>query len=169
MFFLTCLATSEWPLPSRSQQQPLPAPTPLIQPKISPDMAKHPLEGDPLPRGATALPIILKHGDTFRPTQTFRLRLEFRGSTVIQILAPGGGCVCARAQSCPTLCDPMDYSPSGSSVHGILQARILEWVAISFSRGSSPLRDQTHVSCLAGGFFDHCITWEASWKPGQDA
>ena len=42
------------------------------------------------------------------------------------------------AQSCPALCDPMDCSPSGSSVHGILQARILEWVAISFSRGISP-------------------------------
>ena len=42
------------------------------------------------------------------------------------------------AQSCPTLCDPVDYSPSGSSVHGILQARILEWVAISFSRGIFP-------------------------------
>ena len=41
------------------------------------------------------------------------------------------------AQSCPTLCDPLDCSPPGSSVHGILQARILEWVAISFSRGSS--------------------------------
>ena len=42
------------------------------------------------------------------------------------------------AQSCLTLCDPVDYSPPGSSVHGILQASILEWVAISFSRGSSP-------------------------------
>ena len=49
-------------------------------------------------------------------------------------------------QSCPTLCDPMDCSPSGSSIHGILQARILGWVAISFSRGFSPPRDQTHVS-----------------------
>ena len=45
------------------------------------------------------------------------------------------------AQSCPTLCDPMDCSPQGSSVHGILQARILEWVAISFSRGSPQPRD----------------------------
>ena len=45
------------------------------------------------------------------------------------------------AQSCPTLCDPMDCNLPGSSVHGILQARILEWVAISFSRGSFPLRD----------------------------
>ena len=46
------------------------------------------------------------------------------------------------AQSCPTLCNPMDCSPSGSSVHGIFQARILEWVAISFSKGSSRPRDQ---------------------------
>ena len=46
-------------------------------------------------------------------------------------------------QSCPTLCDPMDCSPPGSSVYGILQARVLEWVAISFSRGSSRPRDQT--------------------------
>ena len=48
--------------------------------------------------------------------------------------------------SCPTLCDPMDCSPPGSSVHGIFQARILEWVAISFSRVSSQPRDQTRVS-----------------------
>ena len=46
-------------------------------------------------------------------------------------------CVCACAQSCLTLCNPLDCSPPGSSVHGILQARILEQVAISFSRGSS--------------------------------
>ena len=46
--------------------------------------------------------------------------------------------LCLVAQSCPTPCDPMEWSPPGSSVHGILQARILEWVAISFSRGSSP-------------------------------
>ena len=45
------------------------------------------------------------------------------------------------AQSCPTLCDPMECSLPGSSVHGILQARVLEWVAISFSRGSSRPRD----------------------------
>ena len=60
------------------------------------------------------------------------------------------------AQPCPTLCDPMDCSPPGSSIRGILQARILEWVAILFSRGSSPPRDGTHVSgvsCMAGRFF----------------
>ena len=57
----------------------------------------------------------------------------------------GGGLV---AKPCPTICDPMDYSPPGSSVPGISQARILEWVAISFSRGSSWPRDWTHVLCL---------------------
>ena len=51
-----------------------------------------------------------------------------------------------------TLCNPMDCSPPGSSVHGILQARILEWVAISSSRGSSRSRDWTRVSCTAGRF-----------------
>ena len=56
-------------------------------------------------------------------------------------------------QSCPTLCDPMDCSLPGSSVHGIFQARVLEWVAISFSRGSSQPRDQTQVSCTAGRRF----------------
>ena len=56
-------------------------------------------------------------------------------------------CYCLGSKSCPTLCDPMNCSPPGSSVHGILQARILEWVAISFSRGSSQPRDWTHVSC----------------------
>ena len=52
------------------------------------------------------------------------------------------------AQSCLALCDPMDCSPTGSSFHGILQARILEWVAISFSRGSSWPRGWTRVSCI---------------------
>ena len=56
------------------------------------------------------------------------------------------------AQSCPTLCDPMDYSLPGS-VHGIYQARILERVAIPFCRGSSWLRDWIRVSCIAGRFF----------------
>ena len=63
-------------------------------------------------------------------------------------------------QSCLTLCDPMDCSPPGSSVHGILQARTEEWVAISFSRGSSWPRDQTWVSCVAGKFFTVWATRE---------
>ena len=66
-------------------------------------------------------------------------------------------------QSCPTLFDPMDYSLPGSSVHGILQARILEWVAIPFSRGSSQLRDRTWVFCTAGRFFTIRATREATY------
>ena len=60
-------------------------------------------------------------------------------------------CYAKSLQSCPTLCDPTDCSPPGSSVRGILQARILERVAISFSRASSPPRDRTRLS--GGGFF----------------
>ena len=59
-------------------------------------------------------------------------------------------CVCARAhaQLCPTACYPIDCSPPGSSVYGILQARVLEWVAIPFSRGFSRPRDGTRVACV---------------------
>ena len=66
-------------------------------------------------------------------------------------------------QSCLTLCDPMDCSPPGSSVHGILQARIRGWVAIFFSRVSSWFKDQTHVSCMSGRFFTLWATREA-WQ-----
>ena len=58
------------------------------------------------------------------------------------------------AQLCPTLCDPVNCSPPGSSILGILQARILEWVAISFSRGTSRPRDRTQVSRIAGRRFN---------------
>ena len=68
------------------------------------------------------------------------------------------------AQSYTTLCYPMDYSPPGSSLHGILQARILEWVAIPFSRGSSQTRDQIQVSCVRGRFFTCCATREAQYN-----
>ena len=66
------------------------------------------------------------------------------------------------AQSCPALCDSMDCGPPGFSAHGILQARILEWVAISFCRGSSQPKDWTRVSCLAGRFFTIWATREAA-------
>ena len=69
--------------------------------------------------------------------------------------------LCSVAQSCPTLCDAMDCSLPGSSVHGILQARTLEWVPISSSRGFSHLRDRTRLSCTARGFF----TTESPGKP----
>ena len=65
------------------------------------------------------------------------------------------------AQSCPTLCNPMDYSLPGSSVHGIFQARVLEWVAISFSRVSSWPKDQIQVSRIAGRRFNLWATREA--------
>ena len=57
------------------------------------------------------------------------------------------------ARSCPTLFDPMGYSLPGSFIHGILKARVVEWVAISFSRGSSRPRDRTQVSRIAGSCF----------------
>ena len=59
-------------------------------------------------------------------------------------------CLHAKSlQSCPTLCDPVDHRPLGSSVHGTVQARILEWLVMPFSRGSSQLRDQTSVSLIS--------------------
>ena len=64
-------------------------------------------------------------------------------------------------QSCLTICNPMDGSLPGSSVHGILQARILEWVAMPFSRGASQPKDQSWVSCIAGRFFTLWATKEA--------
>ena len=74
------------------------------------------------------------------------------------------------AQSCPTLCDPMDSSLPDSAIHGIFQARILEWAAISFSRGSSQPRDQTRVSCIADRYFTVWATREAHrrwWRIGK--
>ena len=68
-------------------------------------------------------------------------------------------------QACPTLWDPMDCSPPGSSVHWIVQARILEWVAIPFSGGSFRPRDRTEVSRTAGRFFTFWATGEANIFP----
>ena len=84
---------------------------------------------------------------------TFRIRyrkwaeIEHNTFFKVKVLVP---------QLCPTLCDPMDCSPPGSSVHGILQARALEWVAMPFSRESSQPRDWTWVSCIVDRFF---IIW----------
>ena len=74
------------------------------------------------------------------------------------------GQMCMRAQSCPTPCYPLDCIPPGSSVHGILQARTLEWVAISFSRGSSWSRDQARISSIAGRFFTTSNSCEAQGR-----
>ena len=80
--------------------------------------------------------------------------------TVFRVLDFGFTCCCLVTKSCMTLWDPSG-SLSGSSVHGISQARILEWITISFSRGSSQSRVRTCVSCIAGGFF----TTELPGKP----
>ena len=76
-------------------------------------------------------------------------------------------CMSAKTlQSCPTLCNPMEGSPPGSSVRGILQARILEWVVMPSSRGSSWPRDRTcvsHVSCIGRQVLYYWATWEAPW------
>ena len=77
-----------------------------------------------------------------------------------KITSSGNVCVLV-AQSCLTLSDPMDCSSPGSFLHGIFQARILEWVAVSFSRGSSWPRDRTCVPCIASGLFTFWATWEA--------
>ena len=76
-------------------------------------------------------------------------------------------CACSVAQLFQTLCNLLACSPPGSSVHGILQARILEWIAISSSRGSSRPRDQIHISwssCIGRWILYHCTTWEAPEK-----
>ena len=76
-------------------------------------------------------------------------------------------CVCVYksesevVQSCLTLCNPVDCGPPDSSIRGILQTRVLEWVAISFSSRSSQPRDQMQVSCIAGRCFTICATREA--------
>ena len=69
-------------------------------------------------------------------------------------------CVYVHAQLCLTLCDLMDCSLPSSSIHGIFQARILEWVVISYCKGYSWPRDQTCVSCIGRQILYHCATWE---------
>ena len=87
----------------------------------------------------TNLDSMLKSRDITLPTKAYIVKSESESEVT---------------QSCLTLCDPMDCSPPGSSVHGIFQARGLEWIAISFSRGSSQPRARTQVSC----FVDRCFT-----------
>ena len=79
------------------------------------------------------------------PPRVFFPVLFKSGSCVVELMVTYSKSEAKLTQSCPTLCDAMDYT-----VHGILQARILEWVTFSFSRGSSQPRDQTQVSCIAG-------------------
>ena len=97
---------------------------------------------------------------------TLRDRVEMTSSS--RCLVVEHVCVLSL-QSCLTLCDPMDCSPPGSSVYGILQARILEWVPMPSSRGSSQPRDGTCSSCsscFSRWILYHCATWEAHVHPG---
>ena len=102
----------------------------------------------------------------FRQNTRWSFRWLFRDITKVvcsvQLSRSGEGEV---AQSCPTLCDPMDCNLLGFSIHRILQARTLEWIAISFSRGSSQPRDRTRVSRIGGRRFN---LWATRDAPGLD-
>ena len=105
-------------------------------------------------RGNSALTsLVLIFVMVFIPQQTFQS---------ISLWPRGRG---LHALLCPTLCDSqVQYSPRGSSVHGVAQARILCWVAISSSRGSVWSRDRTHNSCTCRPILYHWATWEAPQK-----
>ena len=106
---------------------------------------------------------LLRPGD-FPGKSTGVGAIAFFGDTRVSL----GNCCCSVTQSCLIVCSPMGCNPPGSSVNGIFQARILEWVAISNSRWSSQPRDQTHVSyisCISRQILYHCVTREA---PGDN-
>ena len=96
------------------------------------------LQGDSLPSEPPGNEFI-----DYTPIQHKKLKLKKKESVWY------GSMHAKLLQSCPILCNPMDHSLPGSSVCGILQARILEWVAMPSSRGSSQPRDRTHVSCVS--------------------
>ena len=99
-----------------------------------------------------------------QPCPTLCNPTDYRSKSVVQSMFKR---CCLRAkslQSCLTICDPMACSPPGSSIHGILQARVLDWVASSYSRGHSWPKDWTHiscVSCIGRWILYYCDIWEA--------
>ena len=84
---------------------------------------------------------------------SLKARWQIQLMIFVCVMGTGVLIYCLVAQSCLILCNPMGCSPPGSTVHGVSQARIPEWVTITFSRGSSQPRDRTPISCLVGGFF----------------
>ena len=108
------------------------------------------LLGRPLLSLCPAGPLGVGPGTQFSSDQFYEHLFCVR--SVVCAKTPSKNITVLLAQSYPTLCHPMDYNPSGSSVHGILQVRILEQAATSFSRGSSPSRNRTQL-CIAGRFF----------------
>ena len=120
----------------------------LPYPSLSPGVCSNPC---PLQSVKLANHLILCQPLLFPSTFTFHL--DFPNINILHLLCfflVVGDLV---SLLCPAVCDPLDHSLPGSSVHGILQAKILEWVAISSSRGSSQPRNRTQVSCIAGRFF----------------
>ena len=106
---------------------------------------------------------LLGRGTKFLPTVAGPNRRE-RDSVCVCVCVYVCVCVCARAQLCPTLRELMDCNPPGSSICGIFQTRILEWVAISHPSGSSQPRHRTRISsisCIGRWILYRCITWEA--------
>ena len=107
--------------------------------------------GKRVPQGWTGRPGVLWFMGSQRVGQDWAIELN---------------CTCLAAKLCLTHWDPVDYSPPGSSVHGISQARILEWVSMSFIRRSSQPRDRTHVSCIGRWILYHWVTWEVQLHCG---
>ena len=103
------------------------------------------------------------HNDEDKDSKTLTVILKKKKSVMCQVSYSAFHlyCVtCCVSSHVQLFCDPMGYSPPGSSIHGISQARILECIAISFSRESAWTRDQICVSCISGGFFSHWTTRE---------
>ena len=92
-----------------------------------------------------AIPLLGKH-----PDKTIIQKDTCTPLFIAALFTIAKTCACVlRPQLCPTLCNPIDCSPPGSTVHGIFQARILEWIAISYSRGSSRPKDRTLIPCIS--------------------
>ena len=150
---------SAWRRANRAAQQTSDRHTLCTLPRGSPPRVNGNLRGFSCclcPTGSTWLP--RRGGCRPRPH-------AWRGNRLLETenLLSVSGVRAKLLQSCPTLYDPRDCSPPGSSVHAILQARTLAWVAMPSSRGSSPPRDRTHVSsvsCTGSGFFPTSPTWE---------
>ena len=120
----------------------------ILQARILEWVAIHFSRGSSRPRDTTLFSRIT---DSLPPEPPGKLQTTIQRikSDTIQL----AGAAVKSLQWYPTLCNPIDSSPPGFPIPGILQARILEWVAIPFSKGSSPFRDQTWVSCIAGRSF----------------
>ena len=116
---------------------------------------------------APNLPRMLDPASYLLDLRLFHSILSYLTACVTCLKLRGDHVHAKSPQLCLTLCNSMDYSPPGSSVHGILQATLLEWVAIPSSRGSSWPRDQTQVSCVGRWVLVlyHSITWEAQRWP----